>query len=193
MERGRKRKNDTNNNKKRTSTPWRHFLHEHLAWSLSFAHRVSQSVCCGVQEVFELDCCLNKLTLKELRHKEKYCLQAQTLIPFQDKSSARGSVKCVTTLWSHRYERTHSCLRVMLTSRLELRLESGLTIEDFKCAVMSYIIRKFRFFMIQFALIISRWNRISHNQQTNWRISWRSVPCVRIFGNLSINMFSKCF
>lgn len=68
------------------------------ALSLSFAHKVSQSVCCGAQEVFELDCCLNKLTLKELKHKEKYCLQAQTLIPFQDKSSARGSVKCVTTL-----------------------------------------------------------------------------------------------
>ena len=87
------------------------------ALSLSFAHKVSQSVCCGAQEVFELDCCLNKLTLKELKHKEKYCLQAQTLIPFQDKSSARGSVKCVTTLWSHRYQRTHSCLWLMLMSR----------------------------------------------------------------------------
>ncbi|XP_074501644.1 interleukin-22 receptor subunit alpha-2 [Sebastes fasciatus] len=50
----------------------------------------------GEEEVIEMDCCSNKLTLKELKHKTKYCLQVQTVIPL--KSSARSSVKCVTTL-----------------------------------------------------------------------------------------------
>uniref|UniRef100_A0A8C2ZQU9 Interleukin 22 receptor, alpha 2 n=1 Tax=Cyclopterus lumpus TaxID=8103 RepID=A0A8C2ZQU9_CYCLU len=52
----------------------------------------------GQEEAFRLNCCSNKLTLKKLTHKDKYCLQAQTLIPLQAKSSARSPVKCVTTL-----------------------------------------------------------------------------------------------
>ncbi|XP_029305715.1 interleukin-22 receptor subunit alpha-2 [Cottoperca gobio] len=52
----------------------------------------------GEEEEFDMDCCSNKLPLKKLQHKAKYCLQAQTMIPLQAKSSARSSVKCVTTL-----------------------------------------------------------------------------------------------
>ncbi|XP_069000525.1 LOW QUALITY PROTEIN: interleukin-22 receptor subunit alpha-2 [Embiotoca jacksoni] len=51
----------------------------------------------GEEEVFEVECCSNKLTL-ELKTKTKYCLRAQTIIPLQAKSSARSSVTCVTTL-----------------------------------------------------------------------------------------------
>ncbi|XP_047459374.1 interleukin-22 receptor subunit alpha-2 [Mugil cephalus] len=52
----------------------------------------------GEEEVFQMACCSKKLTLKELNPKEKYCLQAQTLIPQQAKSSARSSVKCVSMI-----------------------------------------------------------------------------------------------
>ncbi|KAA8583615.1 hypothetical protein FQN60_014823 [Etheostoma spectabile] len=52
----------------------------------------------GKEEVFEMECCSNELTLNELKHKTKCCLQAQTIIPLQAKSSARSSVKCFTTL-----------------------------------------------------------------------------------------------
>ncbi|XP_008298054.1 interleukin-22 receptor subunit alpha-2-like [Stegastes partitus] len=52
----------------------------------------------GAEEVFQLNCCSNKLTLKGLDHKAKYCLQAQTILPLQAKTSARSSAKCVTTL-----------------------------------------------------------------------------------------------
>ncbi|KAK9541357.1 hypothetical protein VZT92_001409 [Zoarces viviparus] len=52
----------------------------------------------GQEEVHEMDCCSKKLILKKLKHKEKYCLQAQTIIPLQVKSSARSPMKCVTAL-----------------------------------------------------------------------------------------------
>nr|XP_020459591.1 interleukin-22 receptor subunit alpha-2-like [Monopterus albus] len=52
----------------------------------------------GEEEVFEMDCCSKKLSLKELNHKAKYCLQAQTMIPLQAKSSARSSLKCFNML-----------------------------------------------------------------------------------------------
>ncbi|XP_040905969.1 interleukin-22 receptor subunit alpha-2 [Toxotes jaculatrix] len=52
----------------------------------------------GKEELFEMDCCSNKLTLKELSHKAKYCLQAQTVITLQAKLSARSSLKCATML-----------------------------------------------------------------------------------------------
>uniref|UniRef100_A0A8D3B5Z4 Interleukin-22 receptor subunit alpha-2-like n=1 Tax=Scophthalmus maximus TaxID=52904 RepID=A0A8D3B5Z4_SCOMX len=52
----------------------------------------------GEEEVYEMDCCSNKLTLKELNHEGKYCLQAQTMIPSQAKSSDRSSPRCVTAL-----------------------------------------------------------------------------------------------
>uniref|UniRef100_A0A3P8RYM9 Interleukin 22 receptor, alpha 2 n=1 Tax=Amphiprion percula TaxID=161767 RepID=A0A3P8RYM9_AMPPE len=45
----------------------------------------------GKEEVFQINCCSNKLTLKNLDHNSKYCLQAQTVIPLQAKSSARSS------------------------------------------------------------------------------------------------------
>ncbi|KAL6102068.1 il22ra2 [Pungitius sinensis] len=52
----------------------------------------------GQEEMFHMDCCSSKLPLKRLRHNATYCLQGQTVIPLQAKSSARGAVKCVTTL-----------------------------------------------------------------------------------------------
>uniref|UniRef100_UPI0037E7D771 interleukin-22 receptor subunit alpha-2 isoform X1 n=1 Tax=Semicossyphus pulcher TaxID=241346 RepID=UPI0037E7D771 len=50
----------------------------------------------GEEEVHEMECC--KLFLRELKHKAKYCFQAQTTIPRWAKSSVRSSVKCVTAL-----------------------------------------------------------------------------------------------
>uniref|UniRef100_A0A3Q1EAT6 Interleukin 22 receptor, alpha 2 n=1 Tax=Acanthochromis polyacanthus TaxID=80966 RepID=A0A3Q1EAT6_9TELE len=52
----------------------------------------------GKEEVFQMNCCSNKLTLKHLDHNSEYCLQAQTVVPLQAKSSVRSSEKCVTTL-----------------------------------------------------------------------------------------------
>ncbi|KAK2824479.1 hypothetical protein Q5P01_021654 [Channa striata] len=52
----------------------------------------------GEEEVFEMDCCSNKLSLNKLDHNMQYCLQAQTVILLQAKSSPRSSVKCVTFL-----------------------------------------------------------------------------------------------
>ncbi|XP_054456576.1 interleukin-22 receptor subunit alpha-2 [Anoplopoma fimbria] len=52
----------------------------------------------GQEEMFEMNCCSNKLTLRKLKPKTKYCLQAQTIIPQQAKSSPRSAVECVTTL-----------------------------------------------------------------------------------------------
>ncbi|XP_026210726.1 interleukin-22 receptor subunit alpha-2 isoform X2 [Anabas testudineus] len=50
----------------------------------------------GEEEVFELDCCSHKLSLTKLDHNKKYCLQAQTIIPLQARSSDRSPAKCVT-------------------------------------------------------------------------------------------------
>ncbi|KAG7228567.1 hypothetical protein INR49_007741 [Caranx melampygus] len=50
----------------------------------------------GKEDVFNMDCCSHKLTLKELSHKGEYCLQAQTIVPSQAKSSARSPMQCVT-------------------------------------------------------------------------------------------------
>ncbi|XP_040035044.2 interleukin-22 receptor subunit alpha-2 [Gasterosteus aculeatus] len=52
----------------------------------------------GREEVFEMICCSNKLPLKRLKHNATFCLQGQTVIPLQAKSSGRSAVKCVTTL-----------------------------------------------------------------------------------------------
>ncbi|XP_042289792.1 interleukin-22 receptor subunit alpha-2 [Thunnus maccoyii] len=52
----------------------------------------------GEEVVFDMDCRSKKLILDKLKHKAKYCLQAQTLIPLQAKTSDRNSVKCVITL-----------------------------------------------------------------------------------------------
>lgn len=51
-----------------------------------------------LQEVFVADRYSNKLILKDLNPKDKYCFQAQVTIILQAKSSARGSVTCVTML-----------------------------------------------------------------------------------------------
>ncbi|XP_044070121.1 interleukin-22 receptor subunit alpha-2 [Siniperca chuatsi] len=67
-------------------------MHSSLQYKIYLIHTS------GEEEVFEMDCCSNKVTLNELKHKGKYCLQAQTMIPLQAKTSARGSVKCVTML-----------------------------------------------------------------------------------------------
>ncbi|XP_074532239.1 interleukin-22 receptor subunit alpha-2 [Halichoeres trimaculatus] len=61
-------------------------------------HKIYVTRTGGEEEVFEMECCLNKLTLRELQHKETYCLQAQTTIPHQAKSSTRGTLKCVTAV-----------------------------------------------------------------------------------------------
>ncbi|CAB1444263.1 unnamed protein product [Pleuronectes platessa] len=52
----------------------------------------------GEEEVSEMKCCSKKLTLKELKPKTKYCVQAEVEIPFQDMNSDRSLVKCATTL-----------------------------------------------------------------------------------------------
>nr|XP_046258743.1 interleukin-22 receptor subunit alpha-2 [Scatophagus argus]XP_046258744.1 interleukin-22 receptor subunit alpha-2 [Scatophagus argus] len=64
-------------------------MHSSLQYKIYLRHTS------GDEEVFEMDCCFNKLTLKELKHKDKYCLQAQTVMPLQARSSARSSLKCV--------------------------------------------------------------------------------------------------
>ncbi|XP_041866031.1 interleukin-22 receptor subunit alpha-2 [Melanotaenia boesemani] len=63
----------------------------------SLHHKIYVIQTGGKEKVFEMDCCSNKLTLTKLKHNTKFCLQAQTFIPLQAKSSARSSVKCVTT------------------------------------------------------------------------------------------------
>uniref|UniRef100_A0A667Z8D9 Interleukin 22 receptor, alpha 2 n=1 Tax=Myripristis murdjan TaxID=586833 RepID=A0A667Z8D9_9TELE len=52
----------------------------------------------GEEEVYEMDCCSKHLLLKELKQKTTYCVQAQTLIHLQGKSSARSPPKCTSTL-----------------------------------------------------------------------------------------------
>ncbi|XP_030604607.1 interleukin-22 receptor subunit alpha-2 [Archocentrus centrarchus] len=66
-------------------------LHSSLYYKIYLKHPS------GEEEVLEMECCSHKLTLKELSHKAKYCLQAQTILPLQGKSSTRSSVKCITT------------------------------------------------------------------------------------------------
>lgn len=51
-----------------------------------------------LQEVFVTDRYSDKLVLKDLNPKAKYCFQAQVTITLQAKSSARGLVTCVTML-----------------------------------------------------------------------------------------------
>ncbi|XP_041802924.1 interleukin-22 receptor subunit alpha-2 [Chelmon rostratus] len=67
-------------------------MHSSLQYKIYLIHTSGEEV------LFEMSCCSNRLTLKELNHKAKYCLQAQTVIPLQAKSSARSSAKCVSTL-----------------------------------------------------------------------------------------------
>ncbi|XP_033468713.1 interleukin-22 receptor subunit alpha-2 isoform X1 [Epinephelus lanceolatus] len=67
-------------------------LHSSLHYKIYLKHTS------GEEKVFEMGCCSNKLTLRELKHKAKYCLQAQTMIPLQTKRSVRSPEKCVTTL-----------------------------------------------------------------------------------------------
>ncbi|XP_039995481.1 interleukin-22 receptor subunit alpha-2 [Xiphias gladius] len=52
----------------------------------------------GDEELFETDGSPHRLTLKDLTHKARYCLQGQTVITSQARSSVRGSLKCVTVL-----------------------------------------------------------------------------------------------
>ncbi|XP_070697452.1 interleukin-22 receptor subunit alpha-2 [Pempheris klunzingeri] len=65
-------------------------MHSSLHYKIHLIHSS------GEEEVFEMDS--NKLILRGLNHKAKYCLQAQTVIPRQAKTSTRSSVKCVKTL-----------------------------------------------------------------------------------------------
>lgn len=60
----------------------------------------------NLQELFEMSCCSKKLVLKNLEHRTKYCLQAQTVVP-PFMSSSRSSLECDITLWWHRYTHTH--------------------------------------------------------------------------------------
>lgn len=59
--------------------------------------RVDTNFLSSPQELFFLDCCSRQLTL-HLQHKQKYCVQAQTQIVLQAKSSARSPLTCVSTL-----------------------------------------------------------------------------------------------
>ncbi|XP_068597549.1 interleukin-22 receptor subunit alpha-2 [Brachionichthys hirsutus] len=52
----------------------------------------------GEEKAFEMDCCVDKLTIKRLDRKATYCLQAQVLAPLQAKLGARSPLKCVVTL-----------------------------------------------------------------------------------------------
>uniref|UniRef100_A0A3B4EVR6 Interleukin-22 receptor subunit alpha-2-like n=1 Tax=Pundamilia nyererei TaxID=303518 RepID=A0A3B4EVR6_9CICH len=67
-------------------------LHSNLYYKIYLTHPS------GEEEVFDMKCCSHKLTLKDLNHREEYCLQAQIVLPLQGKHSARSSLKCVTTL-----------------------------------------------------------------------------------------------
>ncbi|KAK5854197.1 hypothetical protein PBY51_015288 [Eleginops maclovinus] len=67
-------------------------MHNSLQYKIYLIHSS------GEEKVFDVDCRSKKLTLKDLKTKTKYCLQAQTLIPAQTKSSARSALKCFTTL-----------------------------------------------------------------------------------------------
>ncbi|KAG8000228.1 Interleukin-22 receptor subunit alpha-2 [Nibea albiflora] len=68
-------------------------MHSSLQYKIYLIHTS------GEEEVYTLDCCsTNKLLLKELNQRAVYCLQAQTVILLQAKTSARGSLKCVSTL-----------------------------------------------------------------------------------------------
>ncbi|CAN9499644.1 unnamed protein product [Ophioblennius macclurei] len=51
----------------------------------------------GEEEVLQMSCCMRNLTLKDLRPKSEYCIQAQTVIPLQAKSSTRSPRVCGTT------------------------------------------------------------------------------------------------
>ncbi|TKS85806.1 Interleukin-20 receptor subunit alpha [Collichthys lucidus] len=64
----------------------------------------------GIVEVYKLDCCSNKLPLKELNQKAVYCLQAQTVILLQAKSSAQAT--------SIRENMLRACIFVRLLSVL---------------------------------------------------------------------------
>uniref|UniRef100_UPI003AADFA2A interleukin-22 receptor subunit alpha-2 n=1 Tax=Centroberyx gerrardi TaxID=166262 RepID=UPI003AADFA2A len=78
----------------------------HVKPPRSLAQKMQNRLCCkvylihtsGEEEVFEIDCSSKRLILNELNHETKYCLQAQTLIPLQGKSSERSFPKCATTL-----------------------------------------------------------------------------------------------
>ncbi|XP_030012151.1 interleukin-22 receptor subunit alpha-2 [Sphaeramia orbicularis] len=67
-------------------------MHNDLFYKIYLVHNS------GAEEEFEMECCFHKLNLKKVKHKEEYCLQAETVIAFQAKSSDRSPEKCVTTL-----------------------------------------------------------------------------------------------
>uniref|UniRef100_A0A3Q3DKM0 Interleukin-22 receptor subunit alpha-2-like n=1 Tax=Hippocampus comes TaxID=109280 RepID=A0A3Q3DKM0_HIPCM len=48
------------------------------------------------KEVFELLCCSGKFVVSKVKHKTKYCFQAQSVAKLQGRRSARGPAKCVT-------------------------------------------------------------------------------------------------
>ncbi|XP_029376973.1 interleukin-22 receptor subunit alpha-2 [Echeneis naucrates] len=67
-------------------------MHSKLLYKIYLIHNS------GEEEVFEMNHSSNRLSLKELSHKAEYCLQAQTMIASQAKTSARSILKCVTIL-----------------------------------------------------------------------------------------------
>ncbi|KAM3862629.1 interleukin-22 receptor subunit alpha-2 [Diretmus argenteus] len=69
-----------------------HKMHNSLCYNIYLMNTSGQEV------VYEMDCCSKQLLINELNHMTKYCLQAQTLIPLQGKTSARSSRRCATTL-----------------------------------------------------------------------------------------------
>uniref|UniRef100_A0A3P8URB5 Interleukin 22 receptor, alpha 2 n=1 Tax=Cynoglossus semilaevis TaxID=244447 RepID=A0A3P8URB5_CYNSE len=68
-----------------------HKIHKNLFYKIFLKHNS------GEEELFEMSCCSKKLVLKNLEHRTKYCLQAQTVVP-PFMSSSRSSLECDITL-----------------------------------------------------------------------------------------------
>uniref|UniRef100_A0A3Q2ZI42 Interleukin 22 receptor, alpha 2 n=1 Tax=Kryptolebias marmoratus TaxID=37003 RepID=A0A3Q2ZI42_KRYMA len=66
-------------------------MHQNLLYNVYVIHANKS------EEVFEVNCCSEQLILSKMNPRTKYCLQAQTVIPWHFKSSDRCAAKCVKT------------------------------------------------------------------------------------------------
>ncbi|XP_037541952.1 interleukin-22 receptor subunit alpha-2 [Nematolebias whitei] len=66
-------------------------LHHSLLYNVYVIHANK------TEEVFEVAYSSNKLMLTKMNPQTKYCLQAQTVIPWHAKSSVRSTAKCIKT------------------------------------------------------------------------------------------------
>ncbi|XP_076015120.1 interleukin-22 receptor subunit alpha-2 [Genypterus blacodes] len=67
-------------------------MHNKLLFNIYLIHTS------GEEEVHEIGWSTKKLLLDKVRRRAQYCLQVQTVIPLQAKSSDRSSIQCVKTL-----------------------------------------------------------------------------------------------